>query len=221
LSHQTGFPNWPWENKSGKLDFEFEPGTKYHYSGEGYEYLRNALEHKFHKTLDQLASELIFKPLQMNDTRFFWDSTMDETRFAKWHDAKGNLYETEKTKTANAADNLLTTVEDYSKLVAYVLNGAGLSKKMYDEMISNQVRVKPNKYFGLGWWVDENIGNGENAIVHGGDQKGVHTMVFILPKSKQGLVIFTNCDNGTDIYVPTILAYLGSLGQGIIDVETK
>ena len=33
LTHQTGFPNW----RNGKLKFEFEPGTKFQYSGEGFE----------------------------------------------------------------------------------------------------------------------------------------------------------------------------------------
>jgi CubicO group peptidase (beta-lactamase class C family) len=221
LSHQTGFPNWRNKNTGGKLVFEFEPGTSYKYSGEGYEYLRRALENKFHKTLDQLAKELIFQPLQMNDTRFFWDDGVNETRFAKGYDMKGDLYETHKTKKANAADDLLTTVKDYTTFVMYVMNGAGLSKELYSQMISNQVRIKPNQYCGLGWMVDENIGNEEIAITHGGKDEGVNTIIFMLPKSKQGLVIFTNCDNGTDIYIPTILSYLGNPGQGIIDVETK
>lgn len=221
LSHQTGFSNWRSQSKSGKLSFEFDPGTGYKYSGEGFEYLRRALENKFHKTLDQLAKELIFEPLQMKDTRFFWDETIDETRFAKWYDAKGNLYPTSKTKTANAADDLLTTVKDYTTFIIYVMNGAGLSKELYSQMISHQVNTKPNQYYGLGWMLDENIGDGEMAITHGGKDNGVNTIVFILPKSKRGLVIFTNSDSGTDIYIPTILAYLGNAGQGIIDIETK
>lgn len=221
LSHQSGFSNWRRENADGKLAFKFDPGTQFQYSGEGFEYLRRALESRFHKTLDQLAGELIFKPLKMIDTRFYWDETVDEKRFAKWHTAEGELYETYKNKTANGADDLLTTVEDYSRFMVHIMNGAGLSKELYGQMISSQVRVKHNKYFGLGWWVDENVGDGENAIVHGGDDRGVHAMAFMLPKSKRGLVIFTNSDNGPVVYVQTILAYLGNAGQGIIDVETK
>lgn len=221
LSHQSGFPNWRYKTADGKLAFEFEPGTKYQYSGEGFEYLRKALENKFHKTLSQLADSLIFRPLQMTDTKYYWDKTVDETRFARWHDGNGNLYVTDKNTTANGADDLLTTIEDYSKFMLHVMNGAGLSKKLYTQMISNQVRIKSNKYWGLSWWVDEHIGNNELAIVNGGDDKGVHTMAFMLPASKQGLLIFTNCDNGTGIYIQTILAYLGALGQGIIDVESK
>lgn len=221
LSHQTGFPNWRYQNADGKLSFEFEPGTKYQYSGEGFEYLRKALENKFGKTLNRLADSLIFKPLGMKDTKYYWDKTVDEARFAKWHDGNGNLYQTYKNTTENGADDLLTTVEDYSKFMLHIVNGAGLSKELYNQMISNQVRIKSNKYWGLGWWVDENIGKGEHAIINGGDDKGVHTLAIMLPSSKQGLLIFTNCDNGTDIYIQTVLAYLGALGQGIIDVETK
>ena len=221
LSHQSGFPNWRRENPDGKLAFQFDPGTRFQYSGEGFEYLRKALEQKFHTPLGQLADELLFKPLGMNDTRFYWDETVDEGRFAKWHNAEGEAYDTYKNRTANGADDLLTTVGDYSKFVAFIINGAGLSGDLYQQMISDQARVKHNKYFGLGWWVDENVRGRENAVVHGGDDTGVRTMAFILPESQQGLVIFTNSDNGAATYVQTILAYLGEAGQGIIDVETK
>lgn len=221
LSHQSGFPNWRYENDDGKLAFEFEPGTQYQYSGEGFEYLRRALEKRFKKTLDQLAQELIFEPLQMKDTRFYWDNEMDENRFAKWHNAQAELYDTYKNTSANAADDLLTTVEDYSRFVLHIMEGAGLSPQLYQEMISVQSLVKENQHFGLGWLVDENIGPGAYAITHGGDDKGVHTIAFILPESKQGLVLFTNGDNGTSTYIDALLFYLGDLGQGIIDVETN
>jgi CubicO group peptidase (beta-lactamase class C family) len=221
LSHQSGFPNWRFKTENGKLAFEFEPGTKYQYSGEGFEYLRKALENKFHRSLNELADSLIFKPLQMKDTKYYWDQTVDEGRFAKPHDPNGHPYEIYKNKTENGADDLLTTVEDYTKFILHVMHGAGISKDLYNQMMGEQVRIKTNKYWGLGWWIDENIGNDENAIIHGGDDQGVHTIVFMLPASDQGLVIFTNCDNGTDIYIQTVISYLGSLGQGIIDVETK
>lgn len=221
LSHRSGFPNWRRKLPGKKLIFEFPPGTRYQYSGEGFEYLRKALENKFGKPLDVLANELIFRPLEMKDTRFFWDSTVDEARFALWHKGDRSLYETYKNTSPNAADDLLTTVEDYTKFVLYVMNGAGLKKDLYTQMISEQTRIKQRKYFGLSWWVDENVKDGENVLIHGGDDIGVHTIAFILPQSKQGLLIFTNCDNGTDIFIPAIQHYLGSAAQQIIDIETK
>jgi Beta-lactamase/Domain of unknown function (DUF4440) len=105
LSHQTGFANWRRLNKSKKLEFAFEPGTKYQYSGEGFEYLRIALEKKFNKSLEKLADELIFRPLKMNDSHLIWDEKIDETRFAIGYDKTGLAYETVKRKKANAADD--------------------------------------------------------------------------------------------------------------------
>jgi CubicO group peptidase (beta-lactamase class C family) len=222
LSHQTGFPNWRGNNEDGKLSFEFEPGTKYQYSGEGYEYLRKAIEKKFKKPLEQLASELIFKPLKMKDTKFIWDDKTDSTRFAKWHNEQGKLYETQKNTTVNAADNLLTTVEDYSKFLVHILSGAGLSDKLYKEMITNQVKINEYKHWGLGWWVDENINDDKDfALVHGGDDIGVHTITFIVPKTKQALLIFTNCDNGTDAFAEILVKFLGKDGEGILNIEMK
>ena len=221
LSHQTGFPNWRYKNADNKLAFSFDPGTRYQYSGEGFEYLREVLERKFKKSLAELAEELIFSPLEMKDTRFYWDSTMNETRFAQWHNKEGKVYPVYKNSKPNAADDLLTTVEDYSKFLLHIMNGAGLSEKLYTEMTSMQVRLGPQKYFGLGVWIDENVGDGEMAILHGGDDKGVHTMVFILPQTQRALLIFTNSDNGTEAYIPTVVHYLGKAGQDIVDIETR
>lgn len=220
LSHRTGFANWRWLNASKKLEFAFEPGMKYQYSGEGFEYLRKALENKFKKPLEQLADELIFKPLKMRDSRLVWDAKMSEARFAVGSDQQGSAYKIYKNTKANAADDLLTTVEDYGKFLIAVMNGAGLSKSVFAEMIRPQIQTKENKYFGLGWEIYD-LGAGEYALSHGGSDQGVNTLVFLLPKTKQGLIIFTNSDNGTRIYLKLITEYLKDYGKRIIEIEMK
>ncbi len=220
LSHQTGFTNWRGNNKDGKLHFEFEPGSKYQYSGEGFEYLRKALENKFHKTLDQLANELIFEPLQMNDSEFFWSKKTDESRFAVGYNNKAIAYETIKNKTANGADDLLTTIEDYGKFLVSVMNSEGLSKVVFDDMTANQVETKNRKYFGLGFEIYD-LDNEEIALSHGGADNGVQTIVFIFPKSKNGILIFTNVDDGYKVYEKLLTHYLGEKGKKIVEIETK
>lgn len=224
LSHQTGFPNWRWhdEKSQGKLRFQFNPGTQYQYSGEGFEYLKIAMEKKFNIPLKKLVDSLIFKPLKMKDTRFYWDEKMDESRFAKWHSAEGELHKDYKTTEVSAADDLLTTVEDYTRFIMHVLNGAGLSKSLQKEMSAQQIRMNPYQYLGLGWFVYESINEKKDiSLQHGGDDIGVHTIVFMVPKTKQGLVIFTNSDNGTDVFIDVLLKYFGENGQAIIDIEMK
>lgn len=220
LSHQTGFPNWRYMNANKKLNFQFEPGTKYQYSGEGMEYLRKALEKKFNKSLQQLANELIFQPLKMTDTRYVWDQNMDASRLAIGYNKDGNAYEHVKNKTPNAADDLLTTIEDYGTFLVSVMNGDGLSEKVFEEMKSNQVASTKGKHFGLGFEIYD-LDNGEFALSHSGADNGVQTLFVIFPRTKKGLLIFTNTDTGVSVYEKLLSHYLGTNGQKIFDIETK
>jgi CubicO group peptidase (beta-lactamase class C family) len=208
MSHQTGFPNWRTDAKSGKLAFDFEPGTKYRYSGEGFEYLRRAMERKFGKPLEQIAGTSLLRPLGMSDTRFFWDETVDESRFAVPHDKDGNPIHIHKTKSALASDRLLTTLEEYGKFGVDVLHGAGLSRKLFAEMVKPQVTIPREKghpsAFGLGWELLQDLRGGEYALVHSGHDPGIHTLIILLPKTRQGLVILTNGENGTDLYAKIV-----------------
>jgi CubicO group peptidase (beta-lactamase class C family) len=206
LSHQTGFPNWRWMHPTKKLAFDFEPGTNFSYSGEGFVYLAHALENKFDKSLMQLSDSFLFKPLDMKDTRYYWDEDMDESRFAFWHDSKGNLHKpsTSKNKEVNAGASLLTTVEDYCKFGIDVMNGAGLSAELFNDMISTQVKRKKHYAQGLGWGVVRDLPEGEYALEHYGSDRGVRTQAVFLPKSKRGIVVLTNGDNGRNVYLNVI-----------------
>lgn len=220
LSHQTGFPNWRWMNEDKKLNFQFEPGTKYQYSGEGFEYLRKALEKKFGKPLEELAKELIFKPLKMKDTNYIWDQKTDKSRFAIGYNTDGKPYPTEKNKTSNAADDLHTTIQDYSNFMIGVMKGNLLKPEVFREMIKKQVKTKEDKYFGLGLEIYD-LGNDEYALSHGGADQGTRCIALALPKSGKGIIIFTNIDDGYKVYEKLVVHYLGKEGQRIADIESK
>ena len=128
-------------------------------------------------------------------------------------------YKTVKNKTANGADDLLTTVEDYGKFLVSVMNGIGLSEKVFEDMVTHQVATKNGKHFGLGFEI-YNFKNGDYALSHGGADNGVQTIVFIFPKTKKGLIIFTNVDDGYKVYEKIITHYLGEQGKEIIEIET-
>ncbi|MFS4471470.1 serine hydrolase [Chryseobacterium sp. T20] len=220
LSHQTGFPNWRWMNTDKKLNFQFDPGTQYQYSGEGFEYLRKALEKKFGKTLEQLAQELIFQPLKMKDTSYIWDKKTDEARFVTGYNEKGEAYLIEKSNTANAADDLHSTIEDYGNFMISVMKGKNLKSEIFQEMIKKQVKTKENKYFGLGFEIYD-LGNGDYALSHSGADKGTQCITIILPKSGKGIVIFTNVDDGYKAYEKLVHHYLGKDGKKIVEIETR
>lgn len=196
LSHQSGFPNWRWHLPDGKLAFQFDPGTAYQYAGEGYEYLRMAIERKLGTSWPKLADSLIFRPLGMEDSRLIWDSLMPEECFAQWHNAEGEQYELFKRTDAVASDDLMTTVEDYARFLEHIIQGADLPEDLFQEIDESQVQVNNRIDFGLGWEVARGIGEDEYALVHGGSDMGVRARVVVMPESGQGFIAFTNSDTG-------------------------
>ena len=60
---------------------------------------------------------------------------MDESRFALWHDHEGEKYGMPYKTGVSAANNLLTTVKDYCKFGVFVMNGAGLSPTLFNDMV--------------------------------------------------------------------------------------
>lgn len=200
LNHETGFLNWRFLHESKKLAFDFTPGAGFNYSGEGFEYLRRALENKFGNPLEAIVNEHLFEPLGMKDSYLKWSDSIEEERFAHWHNGEGeNAYHDIKMNEVNAADDLMTTIEDYGKFVTWVMNGAGFSDGLFEEMVSTHEVNGNNTGMGLGWEVHSNLGN-EYALIHSGADRGVHCVAIFFPISKQGLVIMTNSDNGYQLY---------------------
>lgn len=216
LSHQSGFPNWRHLTESGTLAFDFEPGTRFQYSGEGFEYLRKALEAHFGKSLETLASELLFEPLSMDNTSFFWSDRINHDAYAGEHDENGNPITFERHSTVNAAANLLTTVEDYGSFMAHVLNGGGLSDELYREATTTHVTAKPGIGWGLGLQVLDSLANGEYALQHTGGDYGVKAIAIMLPKSGRGLLIVSNSENGMIVWRKLLGEYFGSVGEEIV-----
>ncbi len=218
LSQQSGFTNWRWDHPSKKLTFDSTPGTHFGYSGEGFEYLKRALVAKFGKGLEQLTDSILFKPLAMQDTRFYWKEPVDTSRFAYEYDGQGNRYPTLTRTEASAADDLLTTVCDYGHFGVGVLSRKHFSEQVFQEMIKPQAVVNSSKglYWGLGWELIKDLSNGEYALFHGGSDRGVRTAVILLPASKRGLIVFTNSDTGGEV-IRKIAAHSLDVGKEIVE----
>lgn len=216
LSHRTGFKNWRYLNDDKKLAFDFEPGTKFQYSGEGFEYLRRALENKFETSLERLTDSLLFHPNKMGQSFLVWNEDITEQKFAGTHDKEGKPYKYEKSFEANAADNLLTTIKDFSILGISLLNQDVLNEDIYEEMVKPQSVVREGINFGLGWIVFNDLPNGEYALFNAGSDTGVNALMVLLPKSKRGMVVFTNGDNGRQLAMKSVALALGDVGKEIL-----
>ncbi len=67
LTHTSGLTN-----NLNPLDktITFPPGERYLYSGVGYSYLQEVMEQATGRTLEQIAKELVFEPLQMDSSSY-------------------------------------------------------------------------------------------------------------------------------------------------------
>jgi CubicO group peptidase (beta-lactamase class C family) len=220
LSHRSGFPNWRYLTASKKLAFEFKPGTRFQYSGEGFEYLRKALERKFGKSLDALAKENVFDPWGMTDTHYAFTAGVDLARYAPPHDANGRPIVLAHHTTVNGAANLLTTVSDYTRFMVHVLGGAGLPPALYADMTKPQASVQPDVDYGLGWKVYEKLdGNGEYALQHTGGDDGIKAIAILFPKSKRGLLVISNSENGISLWKKIIEEVFGAPGERLVKLN--
>jgi CubicO group peptidase (beta-lactamase class C family) len=215
LQHRTGFPNWRTLSPDGRLAFQFDPGAKEQYSGEGMEYLRHALEHRFGKPIDAIAADVLLRPLALDDTHFTWDDALDPQRFVGGYDAQGKAYALEPRRTALASDDLLTTVHDYAGFAAALIRGAVLSPRLLQELPRGAAGVG-DLHMGLGWQVVEGLPEGRSAWLHTGADEGVRALVMVEPGTGDGVVILTNGDRGGETFEPIVGACLRD-GASIIE----
>jgi CubicO group peptidase (beta-lactamase class C family) len=202
LSHQSGLPNWRRE----KLAFDFAPGERHEYSGEGYEYTRRAIEELTGQSMGALMRTRVLAPAGMTATSFGWDPAIAGHEVTGF-DAKGEPLPTADLagREANAAAHMFTTIGDYARFARWVADGAALPRALQREMATPQARhADPAEHFGLGWRV---VRVGAHTVLsHDGREKGVRTQVFVRPDVDEALVILTNSDHGELLVHPVVAA---------------
>lgn len=211
LTHQGGFANWRWMEEGGQLRFQFAPGTQFGYSGEGYEYLRRALEVKYQQDFRTLAQRYVFAPLSMERTYLSWQPNLATNQYAGEFDATGQAYEVTKTEP-NAADDLITTLADLGHFCESVLGSLPNQKEFY----SSQVSPRPGLTFTHGWVRMNDLPNGEYALLSAGSDQGVNALMVLLPESGRGMIALTNGDGGRAVVMKLLAATLGDAGEEIL-----
>ncbi|QDP01315.1 serine hydrolase domain-containing protein [Thalassotalea sp. PS06] len=220
LSHQSGFDNWRYFSKDGNLKFNYEPGTDFSYSGEGFEYLAKYAEHKLDTPFEQLVADTVLKPLKL-DNAFFTVDSANFARIAKPLDEQGKFYGyychpmgyCSEQGSYSAAANLVTTVSDYATFLISAMKGEGLTAQLNDQRNTMQgiqftqdeiicpdtadVTCPTQLGYGLGWGITK-FGQGK-LIGHRGTNWTVVSIAYFYPDSGDGLVVFVNGPNKAGI----------------------
>ncbi len=208
LSHSSGLPNW----RSGELEFVFEPGTDYRYSGEGYVWLMRAMEHLTGQPINDLVQARVFGPLGMPHSSYVWRSAFDN--YALPHNPLDEVVAKPKPESGNSAHSLQTTARDFAQLLIALFNQKGLSAESIEALSRPQVEVRsffgedPVEPGGISWglgWGIQQTSRGK-ALWQWGDNGPFKAFVIAYPERKKGLVYFVNHSNGLRL-VPELVRH--------------
>jgi CubicO group peptidase (beta-lactamase class C family) len=215
LSHTAGFPNIRFLNNDRKLNINFEPGTRYAYSGEGIQLLQLVVETVMKKPLQDLMHERVFQPLGMTRTSMISESRF-ENDLANGYDEYGRSLGPQQRKSAQAAGSMQTTLSDFTRFVQAMSQGKRLRKATRELVLSPQIQILSKHQFptlerqttdqnkaihlsyGLGWGLYETPYG--KAFFKGGHDEGFRHYTVIFDRSKTGIVIMTNSSNGEGIF---------------------
>lgn len=215
LSHTAGFPNLRYFTDDHKLSINFEPGSRFAYSGEGILLLQLVVETVTGTPLEELMQSRVFQPLGMTRTSMTWQSRF-ESDYANGYDEYGRSLGPQRRPTADAAGSMQTRLRDFTRLLQAVINGELLQKRTRDLMLSPQIQIFSKHEFpslatattddnksirlsyGLGWglyWSPQG-----KAFFKEGHTDGFRNYAVCFDKLGTGIVILTNSSNGEGIF---------------------
>jgi len=202
-------------NDDRKLNINFEPGSRYAYSGEGMQLLQLVVETLTKTPLKELMYARVFQPLSMSRT-----SMVSEERFegdyASGYDEWGRALGHQQRKRADAAGSMQTTLRDFARFVQATMEGKQLRPGTRDLMFSPQIQILSKHQFptlattttdenkairlsyGLGWglyWSPYG-----KAYFKEGHDEGFRNYTVVFDKPKHGIIIMTSSSNGEGIF---------------------
>jgi len=225
VSHTSGFPNWRdggWRS-GGPLPVQFEPGTKFGYSGEGFLYLQRVVEHITGAPWEEYVQQKLFQPLGITISSYVWEDRYDKLA-AAGHDRDGKVKGNRSLfRHANAGYSLYCTPLEYAKYLVEIVKEDrsakhSLSADSIDAMLTRTTEatgrepiIRSGKtvcdtvWWGLGWAINETASG--DRIYHGGSNgTGFRCYCEFDRKQGRGIVIMTNAIRGKDLWQRVIAA---------------
>jgi CubicO group peptidase (beta-lactamase class C family) len=180
---------------------EAVPGSRYAYSGGGYEIVQALIEGKTKLSFQDALEDLVFKPAVMPNSYFLQPPPPNlAARVTKGHYADGKeLRGGWRVIPELAAGGLWSSAGDLANLLIALTSAyrgepnALLTKAIAATMMTRQ----DNGPYGLGGAVD---GTGrDRVLMKRGQNVGYQGYMLIFPEAGQGIVVLTNSDNGTTL----------------------
>ena len=197
LSHSSGIENWESHNQEDLLEILNDPGTAHVYSGEGYNYLAEAVEHILGESHETSMNRLVLEPLKLKNTFLKFEANKPSD-FAFGHTAFNSQNEKWKNKTPVPSSAVNSTTADYAKVLIAIFKK--LSPERIREIMTPVVPATPNdkiNFWGPGFMI--HVGAGDTLVTQGGSNEGYKSLAVYSPSKQSGFIYFTNNDRGWTI----------------------
>ncbi len=192
LNHSTGLPNWT----SSALQPEFEPGSRWQYSGEAYLLLQKVVETITAHDLETWMQQQLFQPLGMQHSSFVWQPAWASLR------APGMPRHVDFPR-AFAPMSLYTSARDYARFLSALWADAPALAWIQQQPMP--VDARRGLSWGLGWGL-EPVADGQ-SLWQWGSNPGYRAFVMLAPDGR-GLVMFSNDEQGLRLVEPLLAATL-------------
>lgn len=195
LSHTTGLPNWSENN----IVLDFDPGTRFSYSGEAFTYLAKVIAKISRvtlKDLDLIFQNKVAKEFKLKNFHFILTSSISKNLATAYQE--NNPVKDERDRSIfDPAGGLYANAESYSNFLVELMNNHDKYKTMFKPVIGLEENDEIRKYFNIDSWTlglgIENI-NGTTNYWHGGNNLGYTNSFTLNLNQKFGYVFFTNAD---------------------------
>jgi CubicO group peptidase (beta-lactamase class C family) len=228
LDHTTGFANFYWAEPDGKLRFHRDPGARFGYSGEGFQLAQFVLETGMGLDVGREMQRRVFDRFGMSRTSMTWRDDLiadDADNFLMAGEVKTH----NRRSKPGAAGSMDTTARDWSRFLAGVVNGEGLSARAKAEMIRLQIPINSVGQFptlatettdayasvrlgyGIGWGVfDTPYGH---AFFKEGRDDGTVNYALCIQPVRACVLLLSNSDRAEGIYKALVAELMGDTGQ--------
>lgn len=226
LSHSSGLLNFAFLESDKKMRLHFAPGSRYGYSGEGFNLLQFAIEQRLGRPLDSLMREAILAPAGMSRTGMLYRPEF-EANVADRFDANEAFLAKTRRAPARAAGNMMTSAEDLGRFAGALLSRKLIRARSLRELLKPELRIRTLHQFGpptevpggeadrvglaygLGWGLLTKTPHGR-AFFKEGHGDGAQNYMICFERRQHCMILLTNSDNGEQAFRPLLERIMGN-----------
>lgn len=224
LTHSSGFANFRWIEADQRLQFHFDPGSRYAYSGEGINLLQFVLEKGLGLDVGQEMQHRVFDRFGMTRTSMRWRPDF-AGNLADGYQLDGSELPHDERSNVRAAGSMDTTIADQARMWAGFMRGEGLSPAARAEWIKAQLPITTahqfptllppteTRYQGIGLSAGLGVVRfddaGGPAWFKGGHDDGTANMAVCLEAGQRCVLLLSNDVRAERFYPALVERVLG------------